>query len=430
MNTPLWVTVSLLLAAPAGMSHGQDDPAKKPATVVGVRFVEQYAAGGGTRYSATIAPSRQVDLAFKVGGYVQELLQMRGTDGQPRDIQEGDQVTRGIVLARLRDVDYVVKLQQAKAQLAEAQASYEQGKAQLAEAQASREQARAQLAEAQAMHEQARLDFERATKLLATQSLTKPDYDAAQARFSTTQARVSGAQAQLGMVEATISKARAQLQVIQAREQGAKAQLAEADLALRDSALKTPLDAVVLKRSVEVGTLVAPGTVGFVLADTATVKAVFGVPDLTMQRLRLGQELAVSTEALPGMTWRGRLTRIAPSADPKSRVFEVEVTLSNPQQQLRVGSIAALQVADERSLGSLAVVPLSAIVRPKDKPTGYAVFVVEDQGGHLVARNRTVQLGDTMGNMVAVLDGVRIGERVVTTGASQVVDGDPIRITP
>jgi multidrug efflux system membrane fusion protein len=430
MQTRVWVAISLLLITTAGRSHSQDEPAKKPPTVVGVRVVEQHVPGGGTRYSATIAPSRQVELAFKVGGYVQELLQVRGADGQQRDVQEGDQVVKGTVLAQLREVDYVVKRDQAKAQLAEAQASYTQARAQLAEAQATRGQARAQLAEAQALHEHARLDFERATNLLAVQSLTRSDYDAAQSKFTSTQARVSGAQAQLDLTRASEDKARAQLQVIQARIQGAKAQLAEAELALRDSALRAPMDAVVLKRPVEIGTLVSPGTVGFVLADTTTVEAVFGVPDLMVQRLHLGQELVLSAEALPGVVSRGRITRIAPSADPKSRVFEVEVTLPNPHQQLKVGSIASLQVADERADSSVAVVPLSAVVRPKDNPTGYAVFVVEDHGGRPVARSRGVKLGDTMGNMVAVLEGVKIGERVITTGAAQVVDGDPIRIMP
>lgn len=430
MKRQIGFVSAILLGSLCGVSSGQDEANKKAPTVVGVRVVEQHLPGGGTRYAATIGPSRQVDLAFKVGGYVQELLQVQGPDGQYHAVQEGDQVTKGTVLARLRQDDFVVKQQQAKAQLAEAQASAEQARAQGAEAQAGRDQAKAQLAEAQALHEQARLDRERASQLFAAQSLTKPEYDAAEAKFLSTQAKVHGAQAQGHLAQASMDKAKAQLQMIQARVHSAQAQLAEVELTLRDSALKAPMDAVVLKRSIEVGTLIAAGNVGFVLADTATVEAVFGVPDVTVQRLRLGQELVVNTEAVPGVEWRGQITRIAPSADAKSRVFEVEVTLRNPKQQLKVGSIASLQVADERSAGPVAVVPLSAIVRPKDQPTGYAVFVVDDHAGKPVARSRGVKLGETFGNMVAVSEGLQLGERVITTGAAQVVDGDPIRIAP
>lgn len=430
MKTQVGFVSVLLFCSLVGVSSGQDEAAKKAPTVVGVRVVEQHLQGGGTRYSATIGASRQVDLAFKVGGYVQELLQVQGSDGQSHAVQEGDQVTKGTILARLRPDDFVVKQQQAKAQVAEAQASAEQARAQMAEAQATRDQARAQLAEAKASYEQARLDWARASQLFAVQSLTKPEHDAAEAKFLTMQAKVSAAQAQGSLAQASADKARAQLQIIQARIQGAQAQLAEAELALRDSALKAPLDAVVLKRPIEVGTLVAPNSVGFVLADTATVEAVFGVPDLTVQRLRLGQELVLHSEAVPGLEWRGRITRIAPAADTKSRVFEVEVTVPNPRQQLKVGSIASLQVADERSTSPIAVVPLSAIVRPKDQPAGYAVFVVDDHAGKTVARSRSVQLGETFGNLVAVREGLKLGERVITTGAAQVVDGDPVRIAP
>ena len=64
-------------------------------------------------------PFKQVDLAFKVGGYIQEILQVQGVDGQKRNAQEGDRVVKGTVLARVREIDYVVKRNEAQAQLAE-----------------------------------------------------------------------------------------------------------------------------------------------------------------------------------------------------------------------------------------------------------------------------------------------------------------------
>jgi RND family efflux transporter MFP subunit len=420
----LWTGVSMLVV------HAQEDPARMSPVPVSVRTVEQHGVAGGVRYSAEIKPSKQVDLAFKVGGYVQMLLQVRGADGQQRDVQEGDRVTRGTVLARVRDTDYLVKVQQAQAQLAEAQASHTQAKAQLAEAHASHEQAKSLRAEAQASHEQARLDFERATNLLATQSVTKSDYDAAKSRFEVTQAKVDGAQAQLALAQATVEKVRAQLQVLQARIAGARAQLDEANIAVQDSALKSPIDAVVLKRPIEVGTLVTPGTVGFVLADTTSMKAVFGVPDVLAPRLQLGSTLVVSTEALPGVQFRGQLSRISPAADPKSRVFEVELTIPNPHDQLRIGNIGALEIVEERGAAPVAVVPLAAVVRSKDDPTGYAVFVVQEQEGKPIARVRKVKIGTAFGNMIAVLEGVKPGERVIITGSTLVLDGAQVQIIP
>ncbi|MBI2875276.1 MAG: efflux RND transporter periplasmic adaptor subunit [Candidatus Tectomicrobia bacterium] len=396
------MAIGLLTCAPflAGCSH--QEPYDKPLTPVGVRAVEPYSTGGGVRYSASIKPNAQVDLSFKASGYVREILQVRGADGRERDVQEGDWVTPGTILARVREADYRVRVSQVRSQRAEALASAEQ--------------ARSQLAEARAAWEQARLDLDRASRLLATQSMTRPEYEAAQARFEAAQARVEGAQAQL--------------EAIQARIAGARAQVEEFEIALQDCALKAPIHGLLLKRNIEVGTLVGPGTVGFVLADITSVKAVFGVPDLRVQTLKLGSPLAITTEAIPGVELRGQTTRISPAADPKSRVFEVEITIPNPQHQLKVGMIASLEVAGESPSQPIAVVPLTAIVRSQEHPEGYALFVVEGRKGQPVARHRNVELGEALGNRIAVTQGVKMGERVIVTGATLVTDGEPVRIIP
>jgi multidrug efflux system membrane fusion protein len=399
-----WKTAGLLLSAYCLLvllGCGHKDSYQKPLRPVKVQVVEKYSAGGGVRYSANILPNQQVILAFRIGGYIQEILQVRGTDGRWRDVQEGDRVAKGTVLARVREADYVAKVNQAKSQLTAAQAGWQAAKSQLAEAQAG--------------WEHAKLAFDRATTLFATQSITKPEYEGAKAQFEAIQAKVDAAKAQIEATQATVS--------------GAKAQLQEVELALRDAALTAPINAVVLKRQIEVGALVGPGTPAFALADTTSVKAVFGVPDLMVQNLKLGSSLALTNEAIPGVEFRGRITRIAPSADPQSRVFDVEVTVPNPRDQLKVGMIAALQVAEAKSPEPVAVVPLSAIVESKANPDGYAVFVVEEQNGKPVARLRNVKLGEAFGNLIAVTEGVKIGERVIVTGTPLVVDGEQVRIT-
>jgi RND family efflux transporter MFP subunit len=430
MQSNVWLAIVLLAWASAQQVEAQEGSAQKPLRAVSVYTIGPAAAGHGARYSAELQPFKQVEVAFKVGGYIQEILQMWGTDGQQRHVQGGDRVVKGTVLARVREVDYVVKRDEAKAQLAEAQAAREQVKAQLAEAHAARARAAAQLAAAQAAFEKARFDFERARNLFASQSLTKADYDTAKAAFEEAQARVDDARAQQEQAQASEARVKAQAQGAQARAEGARAKLEEAEIALRDSVLKAPFDAVVVKRSIEVGTLVGAGIVAFTLADTAALKAVFGVPALLVTRLRVGRPLTLSFEALPGAEFRGPITRIDPAADTKSRVFDVEVTLPNPQDQLKIGFIGALEIGEERSTGALPVVPMTAIVRPKEDPTGYAVFVVQEQDGKHVARVRKVKPGDTVGNMIAIVDGVQLGERVITTGAAQVVDGAPVQIMP
>src|SRR5262249_19843192 len=156
--------------------------------------------------------------------------------------------------------------------------------------------------------------------------------------------------------------------------------IAEAELAVDDTRVRAPMNGVVVKRNVEVGTLAGPGTVAFAIADTASVKAVFGVPDTELEALRLGSRQTVTTEALRGRELSGSITRIAPVADPKSRVFEVEVTLPNRDDELKPGMIAALKLAnDGHSAPPVAVLPLNAVVRSPGHPGRFAVFVVDDK---------------------------------------------------
>jgi multidrug efflux system membrane fusion protein len=347
--------------------------AATPLTPVGVSAIGTHDVGNRTPYSAGIVPYSQVDLAFKSGGYVESILQARGADGRMRSIQEGDWVTRSTVLARVRESDYVASVNVAKAQLAQAQAALEQ----------------------------ARLDFDRTDALFRTDSVTAPQYDAAKARLNSTTASVNSAVSGLN----------------------------QAETALNDCSLRAPLDAWVIRRNVEVGSLVGQAALGFSLAETRLVKAVFGVPDLVVGSLKLGEPQVITTAAQTRQ-FNGRITSIAPAADPRTRTFSIEVTISNAGNVLRPGMIATLMLSASRREHPVPVLPLSAVVRAADNPNAFAVFVVEQRGDQSIARARNVELGVAYGNVIGLESGLRPGERVIVTGATQVRDGQQVRVLP
>lgn len=373
MNTHLTRVyfMTMLTIIVGGCSHHEEAHDAAP-TPVRVQTVGLSTMNNGTRYSATITPYEQVDLQFKVSGYVRELLQVRGADGRPRAIQQGDTVSKGRVLARVREDDYVERVKHVKAQLTRAEVSLQK----------------------------AQQDWERASHLFSTQSLTKPDYDSAKAQLDSAQASVVGA----------------------------RAQLAEAQLNLHDSSLAAPMDGVLLQRKVEVGTLATPGTMAFVLGNLSVVKVIFGVPDRLLTQLKIGTPLTITTESLRGTEFSGRVTAISPAADTRSRVFNIEVSVANPKQVLKAGMIASLEVNGNKPQQSVTVVPISAITRTHPQSDQYAVFVVEGNGDQQIARTRIVKLGDVLGNTIVVQEGINAGERVITTGTTLVSDGDIVRI--
>lgn len=398
------LSIGLLFLAAAITGCRRAETHAKPIKPVQVEEVKSYAPGGAgdaERYSASIVPASQTELAFKYGGFLSEIHQVRGPQGM-RLVQEGDRVAKGTVLARLRKEDFASKISQAEAQLAEAQSTTATN--------------RAQLAEAEAAQRQAERDLERATKLLESRSLTKPEWE--------------GARTKLEMAQARVDAVKSQSNVIQAKINGAQAILGEAKLAERDAVLIAPMDCYVLRRLVEPGALTAPGRPAFVIADKNTVKATFGVPDVTVERVRIGTQLIFTTEAIPGMEFRGWVSRISPAADPKSRVFDIEATIARPPEQLRLGMIASLSLPAGRASVAVPVIPINAIVRPKQNPESYAVMVVTNQAGKSIAKQRLVKLGDAYGNMIAVTEGLSLGDRIVVSGAALVVDNEEVRVIP
>lgn len=370
-SSSVWCLPAILAMSFVGCNQAKTET--NALTPVRVAEVQMVVVGNEVKYSATIVPYAQVDLAFKSAGYIESIRQVRGADGKVRNVDEGDFVTKGTVLAVVQQQDFQDKVQQAKAQADRAQADYERAK----------------------------LSFDRTNVLYASQSVTKPDYDTAKAQLASAEASVSSA----------------------------KASVSEAQVALGYCTLRAPFDGWIVKRSVDQGSLVGPATNGFSLADTRSVKAVFGVPDTVIERVKPGDRQTITTDALPG-EFDGRVTTVSPAADPKSRVYSVEVTIPNPKDKLRSGMIASLALGGKTLAQPVTAIPLAAVIRDPAQPGAFAVLTAEGTGDTATARSRTVELGDPYGNLIAVTKGLQPGERVVTTGATLIKSGEQVRIIP
>ena len=358
------------IVATSGCQEPTKVAAKSPIPVH-VLDVALYSPSDNLRYSASVLPFAEAVLSFKSAGYVTEIKQVQGADGRRRNIGSGDYVARGAVLAQIRHQDLKNQL----------------------------DQATATLSAAQALHVEATKDYERAKTLYASESLTKPDFDRAQAKFDSTLAAVDQA----------------------------KANVHQAQLALQDADLTAPFSGYILARNIELGNLAAPGNPAFTIADTSAVKISFGVPDYAVRRLRLGQQFSIHLQDDP-KEYNGRVTSIAASADEKNRVFAIEVTVPNPKASLKPGMIAALSLTGVHK-APLPAVPLSAVVAAPGSSGRYAVFVAQEEGGKWVAHLRQVALGETHESDVAV-EGVNPGEKVVVVGAAGLKDGDFIQVLP
>ena len=366
------IAIFSLMLVMVGCSSNK--PLNQPPQGVQAQAIEKQVgfSADGLRFSAVVTPDSEVPLAFRIPGYVISLKQVRGQDGRMRDVAEGDRVSRGAVLVRIRSSEYEDKVRQASAQAAAAEAVFQKAK----------------------------LDFDRATHLYDTQSLTKPDFDSARAQYDASQEQLKSA----------------------------RAVTSEAEIALRDTALIAPFDADIVKKAVEMGAFVGPGVSAFTLAKTDTVKIIVGVPDTVVRSVRLGQAVEVGIDAFPTRTFHARITRMSSAADTITRNFELEVAIPNRDHLLRVGMIGALQFAnaDGGSRASTLLVPLSAVVQAKDGK--YGVFVVSDSSAGEVARLHGVEIGAVNGTEISVVNGLQAGDRIITAGANLLKDGQRVEV--
>src|SRR4029453_8340256 len=233
MKTNISTTVAGLLLTAAILADGctgrdLNADARSP---IAVRLVSVEASprAGATVYSAVIAPNAQVDLTFRVSGYVVDIHRTPGPDGRTRALEPGATVAKGLVLARVRASCY-------QAAVDSARGAREESSAGVAAAEAG-------LAEAQAGLTQAESDVGRLSALWQQESVTKPVYDGAKARLDAARAKVDAAHAFI-----TGAKQRAS---------AAAAQAHEAEIALSDTELRAPFDGILLERRVEIGTLVS-----------------------------------------------------------------------------------------------------------------------------------------------------------------------------
>jgi RND family efflux transporter MFP subunit len=356
-----------------GCESAQKAPEKAPIPVT-VTEVQEYSGPEDVTYSASIVPYGQVNVAFKSAGYVTTILQRKGVDGRERNLQQGDWVKTGEVLARVRESDYQHAVEQYKGHLEQAQAAAEKSKQ----------------------------DFARAEALYNANAMTQSDYDAAKAQNDSSQGSVMAAQATV----------------------------AQAQQSLSDCELRAPTDGQILSRNIELGALVGTGTTGFTMGDTKRVKAVFGIPDTVLASVTLGKKQGIQTETYP-QEFYGQVTAIAPQADQKSRTFQVEVTVPNSNNLLKSGMVATLDLGQAKLTKSVLVVPLGAIVSaPSGSNKTFSVFVVVRDGDKDVARQRLVQPGMTYGDMVSITKGLSPGDRVISNGATLVNDGQVVRAIP
>jgi len=240
----------------------------------------------------------------------------------------------------------------------------------------------AQLAAAQARAALSRISYERAKGLYSSNATSKSDYD---------------------LADATLKQA--------------EAEVASLDALIAKKLVRAPFDGRVGIRMVNTGQYVARGRALLPLQKLDPIFVNFSIPQRQLPAIALGQEVDIYVDAFPQRTFKASVTAINSEVDAATRNIAIQATLANPQEILRAGMFARVEV-QMTAAEPQVVVPATAISYAS---YGNSVFIVEkmknkDGQEYLGVRQQFVKLGATRGDLIAITEGVKPGEEVVSSG--------------
>jgi HlyD family secretion protein len=328
MQTRTWIisatAAAAVLAGGGWWLAGRDDSQVTYRT----GRIERGSLQAAVAATGTVNPVSQVQVGTQVSGQVRELL-----------VDFNSEVRQGQLIARIDPETFEYRLRQATADLEAARAS-------VLTAQANVQQALAQASRAGVELQEAQRDLERKQGLVAQNFISPAEADTARAKAATL---VEAYKATQAMVDV----ARAQGQAAQATVKQRDAQLAQARVDLERTQIRSPVDGIVIKRSVEAGQTVAASLQApelFVIArNLSDMQVEASIDESDVARVRLGQPASFTVDAFPGRGFEGQVRQVRKAAVNSQNVitYVAVVGFTNVSSQLLPGMTANVRIVTD-----------------------------------------------------------------------------------
>ena len=344
--------------------------------------------GGFPRVPMTVelGTAKRGDLAAHLT-VVGNLIGLQTVDVAPRtsgrllsvNVQLGDRVRRGQVLAKVEDREIVEQVRAAEA---------------------SQEVAKATIRQREADLNVSQLNFERSKNLFSRGLLAKQALDDAESRYIASVAQLDLSKAQLSQNDARLQELRINLQ---------------------HTSVTSPVDGFVGKRNVDPGAMVNTNTAIASVVEISRLKLIVNVVEKDLRMVTAGDVGIVEVDAYPGEKFNGRIARVAPVLDPATRTASIEIEIPNSDARLKPGMYARISLTVEERKNTL-VAPKNAVIDFENKRGVW--MPSEDRRAHFVP----VTLGIEGPEQIEILAGLKEGDRFVTTGAAAVRNNDQLII--
>lgn len=235
----------------------------------------------------------------------------------------------------------------------------------------------------------AELRYRRLAKLLKERSVSRSEYDEAEANLQAAQSQVAAKQA-----------------------------------LIRQKRIRAPFSGLLGIRRVDLGQYLAPGARIVSLQSLDPIYVDYSLPERHFARISRDQAVRIQVQAYPGAVFEGRILAISSRIEARTRNVRVRATLENRDRRLRPGMFAEVhtQLPERKVVRTL---PRTAITYT---PYGDSVFVIEQTDQGLVVRRRQVKTGQVQADRVEILEGLQTGEQVVNAGQVKLRNGQQVKI--
>lgn len=235
------------------------------------------------------------------------------------------------------------------------------------------------------------------------------------------QLRLVNAETELGRLKQLYEQGGLAQSDYEAAELNYKVSKSSYDNLLENTILRSPINGVVTARNYDRGDMYGMASPIFTVQQIAPVKILVGISEADYTKVRKGDRITLSVDALPGKTFSGSVRRIYPTVDPMTHTVNIEVQVPNQNRELRPGMYAKVNVnfGSSRNI----VVPDAAVVRLQGSGQRN-VFVVENG----VAVQKAVSLGRHFDGQYEILSGIEVGEMVVVKGGSSLSNGANVEV--
>ena len=301
----------------------------------------------------TLNPYDTVTVSSELDGVLQSIR-----------VEEGSPVSRGRLVAEIKDTDYRLAVDQAEAILKQAEAAYAN----------------------------VRSEHERKEALYREELVTRQQFDDIVARLAQAQGDVERAKVGLALAREKITKTK----------------------------IYAPMTGSVREKRVTQGDYIRNGTFLISIIRTDLLKLIFSVNEKEVGSVREGQDVLFVVDAYPGREFRGRVKTIHPGLDEKTRSLPVEALVENGDGRLKPGLFCRVTLYTGPPRDTV-VVPINALLYDG---TSTKLFVVEGDR----AKERNVRIGRKYGEFMEIVEGLKAKEKVVTVGQNSLMEGALVHV--